>query len=151
MVKASKSQQKDYKQLQAKITPGRPVLRNLIAAFVVGGTITTVGQVVLNLFVAQGLNPRDAASPTAAVMIFLGALLTGLGVYDSIGSFAGMGAALPITGFANSIVAPALEFKREGFVLGVGARMFTVAGPVIVYGLVTSFAVGLVLFAFGKI
>ncbi len=141
MVKASNRQKEAYQQLLQKHTPSRPIFRNLVLAFLVGGAITTIGQGVLNFFVSQGLSPKDAATPTAGVMIFLGALLTGLGVYDKIGKFAGMGSALPITGFANSIVSPALEFKREGFVLGVGARMFQVAGPVIVYGVVSSLVV----------
>lgn len=144
MVRVSRSQQQRYRQLQRRHAPPRPLLRNAAAAFVTGGAICTVGEGVRQLFLAQGLAPDRAAAPTAAVMIFLGALLTGLGVYDRIGKFGGMGAALPITGFANSIVSPAMEFKREGWVMGVGAKMFVVAGPVIVYGLVTSFAVGLV-------
>ncbi|HEY8449636.1 MAG TPA: SpoVA/SpoVAEb family sporulation membrane protein, partial [Bacillota bacterium] len=97
-----------------------------------------IGQAVMNWFLRNGLRPDDAAASTAAVMIGVGALLTGLGVYDEVGRFGGMGAALPITGFANSIVAPALEYKREGYVLGVAARMFSIAGPVVVYGLLVS-------------
>lgn len=123
--------------------PPRPVLRNGILAFLVGGGISSVGEVARQGFLRLGLGPDLAAGPTAAVIIFLGALLTGLGVYDEIGRVGGMGAALPVSGFANSIVAPAMEYKREGWVLGVGAKMFIVAGPVIVYGLVTSFTIGL--------
>lgn len=144
MVKASKNEQQNYKKLHKKHAPPRPVLRNVLAAFVTGGGISLVGEGVRQFFLAQGLSPDRAAGPTAAAMIFLGALLTGLGIYDRIGRFGGMGAALPITGFANAIVAPAMEFKREGWVMGVGAKMFVVAGPVVVYGLITSFAVGLI-------
>lgn len=133
-----------YKQVQKNRLPRKPILRNVVLAFLVGGAITTVGQLILMWFVGQGMSLEKASTPTAAVMVFIGALLTGLGWYDEIARYGGMGAALPITGFANSIVAPAMEFKREGWILGVGARMFTVAGPVIVYGLVTSIAVGLV-------
>lgn len=120
------------------------MLRNVILAFLVGGAISVVGEAVRQFFLARGLGPDAAAGPTAAVMIFLGALLTGLGVYDEIGKVGGMGAFLPITGFANGIVAPAMDFKREGWVLGMGARMFVIAGPVVVFGLLTSFAVGLI-------
>ncbi len=144
MVRVSRSEQRKYQALQKRYAPPRPVGRNVLAAFVTGGTISMVGEAVRQFFMAQGMSPDRAAAPTAAVMIFLGALLTGLGVYDRIGKFGGMGAALPITGFANAIVSPAMEFKREGWVMGVGAKMFVVAGPVIVYGLVTSFAMGLV-------
>ena len=121
-----------------KNKPKTPIWRNLFWAFVVGGIIATIGQSVMQWFVDQGMTPKDAAAPTAAVMVFLGSLLTGLGVYDNIARLGGMGAALPITGFANSIVAPAMEYRREGWVLGVGARMFSIAGPVIVYGVVTA-------------
>lgn len=136
--------QKHYQKLIKATKPPRPVLRNAVAAFFVGGLICVVGQLVMNFFIGRGVPAKEAAGPTAGVMVFLGAFLTGIGVYDIIGRFGGMGSALPITGFANSIVSPAMEFKREGFVLGVGARMFVIAGPVIVYGLVTSFVVGLI-------
>lgn len=144
MPKAPEMAQQHYQKLVQEKKPPRPVVRNAVAAFLVGGLICTVGQLVMNYFVSRGMPAKEAAGPTAGVMVFLGALLTGLGIYDQIGRFAGMGSALPITGFANSIVSPAMEFKREGFVLGVGARMFVIAGPVIVYGLVTSFLVGLI-------
>lgn len=136
--------QKHYQKLIKETKPPRPVLRNAVAAFIVGGLICTIGQLVMNFFVGHGMPAKEAAGPTAGVMVFLGAFLTGVGIYDRIGRFGGMGSALPITGFANSIVSPAMEFKREGFVLGVGARMFVIAGPVIVYGLVTSFIVGVI-------
>jgi stage V sporulation protein AC len=136
-----RTSRQEYKKLATARRPPVPVLRNVAAAFLVGGLICVIGQAVLNFFIARGITPPDSGGPTAGVMVTLGALLTGIGVYDRIGEFAGMGSALPITGFANSIVSPAMEFKREGFVLGLGARMFQVAGPVIVYGLVSSFAV----------
>ncbi len=133
-----------YMKLRNQHAPRVPLLRNLVAAFVVGGAICTVGQMVANFFQWLGFSPADGAGPVAGTMIFLGALFTGLGVYDRLGYFAGMGAALPITGFANAIVSPAMEFKREGLVQGVGARMFEVAGPVLVYGLTVSFVIGAV-------
>lgn len=105
-----------------------------------------IGQIIINLFRLGGLTFPEASAAATAVLIFLGALLTGLGVYDDIARFAGAGSIVPVTGFANSIVAPALEFKREGYVLGVGARLFTIAGPVLVYGIVTSIIVGLIFF-----
>lgn len=142
MVKASKKQRNRFKKIQKRYAPPRPVLRNTLAAFVTGGGITTVGEGVRQFLLTRGLGPDVAAGQTAVVMIFLGSLLTGLGIYDRLGRFGGMGAALPISGFANAIVAPAMEFKREGWVMGVGARMFIVAGPVIVYGVLTSLAVG---------
>jgi stage V sporulation protein AC len=114
------------------------VLQNAVLAFVVGGAICAVGQVVLLWLLGRGLKESQAVAYTAAVMIGVGATLTGAGVYDEIGRVGGMGSALPITGFANSIVSPAMEYKREGFVLGVTAKMFNVAGPVIVYGLLTA-------------
>jgi stage V sporulation protein AC len=104
-----------------------------VTAFLGGGAICSLGQAVLGFFLVRGLTLGEAAITASAVMVGLGALLTGLGIYDEMGRWAGMGAALPITGFANSIVSPAMEYRREGLVLGVGARLFTIAGPVIVY------------------
>ncbi len=148
MVKASQQELEKYKKLQKKYTPPRPWFRNAIQAFLIGGAISMAGEAVRQFFIfGMGMSPKTAGPPTSSVMIFLGALLTGIGIYDQIGRVGGMGAALPITGFSNSIVSPAMEFKREGWVMGVGARMFTVAGPVIVYGLLTAFAVGFVQFA----
>jgi len=134
----------NYKTLAQQFTPKPTIFKNTIRAFVVGGVICVIGQVIINLFVAGGLTSIEASTAATATMIFLGALLTGLGVYDEIGKFAGAGSIVPVTGFANSIVAPAMEFKREGYILGVGAKLFTVAGPVLVYGITTSIIVGIV-------
>ncbi len=133
-----------YPERVSKQMPKSPVVMSCVKAFIVGGGICTVG---------EGLNAlgrdvlmladTDASSLTSVVLIFLGALLTGMGVYDVIGRFAGAGSIVPITGFANSIVAPAVEFKHEGFILGVGAKLFSIAGPVLVYGISASVAVGL--------
>lgn len=136
-------QSKEYQEMIKGIKPKRPILRNILVAFLVGGLICLIGQVILNAFMAGGMDQKEASGVTSAVMVILGALLTALGVYDELGKFAGAGSAIPITGFANSIVSPALEFKREGYVLGLGAKMFTVAGPVIVYGSVTAIIVAL--------
>jgi stage V sporulation protein AC len=135
-----------YKVLAQQFTPKPTVVKNVIRAFGVGGIICVIGQIFINLLVSVGLNSLEASTATTAIMIFLGALLTGLGIYDEIGKFGGAGSIVPVTGFANSIVAPAMEFKREGYVLGVGAKLFTVAGPVLVYGIATSIVVGIVYF-----
>ncbi len=134
----------DYQDLTKKLTPKPTIVRNSFWAFMVGGAICALGQVIINLFAAAGLGRQEASTAATASMILLGALLTGIGVYDEIGKYAGAGSIVPVTGFANSIVAPALEFKREGYVLGVGARLFTVAGPVLVFGISTSIVVGMV-------
>ena len=137
-------EQKAYKEWTNSRKPRPPLGRNIVVAYIVGGLICSLGQGVLNYFISSGMSAKEAGGPTSAVMILLGALLTGLGIYDRIGKFAGAGSFVPITGFANSIVAPALEFKREGYVLGVGARMFQIAGPVLVYGMSTAWVVGLI-------
>jgi stage V sporulation protein AC len=143
MAKLTKEQEQ-YKQWANWRKPRPPLGRNLLVSFIVGGLISTLGQAVLNFFISLGMDQQAAGGPTAAVMIFLGAILTGLGIYDKIGRFAGAGSVVPITGFANSIVAPAMDFKREGYVMGVGARMFTIAGPVLVYGMTSAWLVGLI-------
>lgn len=135
-----------YKALADQYTPKPAIVKNVVRAFVVGGIICALGQVIINLFVTYGLGRPEASTAATATMIFLGALLTGLGVYDEIGKFGGAGSIVPVTGFANSIVAPAMEYKREGYVLGVGAKLFTIAGPVLVYGIATSIVVGILYF-----
>ncbi|HHY96158.1 MAG TPA: stage V sporulation protein AC [Firmicutes bacterium] len=134
-------QQKAYQRTARAMQPRRPILKNTVLAFLVGGIICALAQLFLSYLLGRGLPQKEAFALTSGFMVFWGALLTGLGVYDVIGRVGGMGAALPITGFANSMVSPAMEFKREGYVLGVGARLFTVAGPVIVYGLVSAVVV----------
>lgn len=118
-------------------------------AFLVGGIICCIGQLVHDLgSIWFSLDQAGLSSFTAIVMVFLGSTLTGLGIYDKIGSFAGAGSIVPITGFANSIVSPAMEFKREGYVMGVGAKLFSIAGPVLVYGISASILVGLLTLLF---
>lgn len=134
----------EYLELSKAMTPKPTVLKNTVRAFIVGGLICAFGQVVINFLTVVGMERTDASTAATAFLILLGALLTGLGVYDDLGKFAGAGSIIPVTGFANSIVAPALEFKREGYVMGVGAKLFTVAGPVLVYGIATSIAVGVI-------
>lgn len=135
-------EQKFQKQVD-QATPKPPLLKNIVWAFVVGGLICTFGQFIMNTFTDFGLSKKDAAGATGAVLIFLSAFFTGLGIYDELGKRAGAGSIVPITGFANSIVAPAMEFKREGYVFGIGAKMFVIAGPVLVYGMLTAFIIGL--------
>ncbi|KJR48590.1 Stage V sporulation protein AC (SpoVAC) [Desulfosporosinus sp. I2] len=136
----------NYKTLAQQYTPKPTIVKNVIRAFAVGGIICAIGQVIINFFVSVGLTSVEASTAATATMIFLGALLTGLGIYDEIGKFGGAGSIVPVTGFSNSIVSPAIEFKREGYVLGVGAKLFTVAGPVLVYGIATSIVVGIIYF-----
>ncbi len=133
-----------YLALAARHRPPAPVWPNAVRAFVVGGAVCAVGQLITNFFVAHGQTAAKAASPTAVVMVGLGALFTGLGLYDRLVRSGGMGGALPISGFSNAMVAPAMEYRREGLVLGVGAKLFTVAGPVLAYGLGSAFLVGVV-------
>lgn len=134
-----------YRQMVNEKAPKSHVFMQCVNAFWVGGLICCIGQ-ALNLIGSEllWLDSDDTSAFTSIVLIFLGAFLTGLGVYDKIGSFAGAGSIVPITGFANSIVAPAMEHKYEGYVLGVGAQLFSIAGPVLVYGITTSVIVGLI-------
>lgn len=134
----------EYESLVQQVKPRPPVLKNCIWAFAVGGIICVIGQVVMNYLTAHGLSELDAGSGTAVIMIFLGALLTGIGIYDEIGKRAGAGSIVPITGFSNAIVASAMEFKREGYVFGVGARIFSVAGPTLLFGFAVSTLIGLI-------
>ncbi len=135
-----------YQNMADELRPGKPILKNALTAFFVGGVICLVGQGVQWLFMQQGMTPKEATSPTTIVMIGLGALSTGLGWYDRVVKYGGMGGSLPITGFSNAMVAPAMDSRTEGFILGVGAKLFTVAGPVLAYGLAAAFIVGLIRF-----
>ena len=134
----------DYANYVKSVSPNSKLGINVIKAFVVGGLICIIGQFVINYLKAKGLDKETVSSLTSIVMIFLGAFLTGLNVYDEIGRFAGAGSIVPISGFANSVASPAMEFKSEGLILGMGAKMFIVAGPVIVYGICSSIIVGII-------
>ena len=136
--------EKEYEKLVKQMSPKSPIWKDCLGAFVIGGLICTLGQVFMNVYDKLGLNKTDAGTATCISLIVLSALLTGLSLYDNIAKFAGAGTLVPITGFANAIAAPAVEFKTEGFVLGVGAKMFTIAGPVIVYGLSAGVVYGLI-------
>ena len=136
--------EKQYEKLVQDMAPRSPILRDCFNAFWIGGLICAIGQFFLNCYSAWGLDRDAAGTATSITLIALSALLTGLSLYDNIAKKAGAGTLVPITGFANSIAAPAIEFKTEGFILGVGAKMFTIAGPVIVYGLSASVLYGLI-------
>lgn len=142
---SQKSQQAAYQQVVQKAEPQPPKLRNAIAAFLVGGLVCVIGEGLTDFWEwAMGISHKKAADPTVATLILASALLTGLGVFDKMARFAGAGLSVPVTGFANAMTASALEFKREGLVFGIGGRMFQLAGAVIVFGVVTAFAVGII-------
>ena len=136
--------EKQYGALVARMAPKSPMWRDCLNAFWIGGLICVVGQIFTNCYGAWGLEKQDAGTAASMTLVAMSALLTGLSVYDDIAKHAGAGTLVPITGFANAIAAPAVEFKTEGFVLGVGAKMFTIAGPVIVYGLAASVVYGFI-------
>lgn len=137
----------NYLGYVSKISPKTNEKRSLFHAFWVGGTICVIGQLIrFILEFVFGLYGDELAGTTSVVLIFLGALLTGLGVYDRIGKYAGGGSIVPITGFANSVVSPAMDFKNEGFIYGLAAKMFVVAGPIIVFGIIGGVSVGVIYF-----
>mgnify|MGYP004593474839 CR=1 FL=1 len=138
----------EYNEYIKKKQPRSPLGRDMLRAFLVGGLICAGGEGLRTLYTSLGLDAESAGTAVSISLVFLGALLTGLGLYDDIARFAGAGTLVPITGFANSIVAPALEFKREGLIPGTCAKMFTIAGPVIVYGTGASIVYGLLLCLF---
>ncbi|MBE6899596.1 MAG: stage V sporulation protein AC [Ruminococcaceae bacterium] len=134
----------EYKKMGEKAVPKTKCLRNMSGAFLIGGAICTFGQFVLNFYLDMGLSTPSASTACSVTLIGVSAVLTGFGVYDKIAKFGGGGTLVPITGFANAVVSPAMEFKSEGFVLGLGVKIFTIAGPVIVYGVLASFVYGVI-------
>jgi stage V sporulation protein AC len=139
---------KEYQSYVDKKTPNSPIFKNCFNAFWVGGLICTLGQIIYDYFIYRNF-PKDLTGTIVSIcLIFLSAFLTAINVFNRIGKFAGGGSLVPITGFANSVISPAMEYKSEGFVMGVGAKMFTVAGPVLVYGISSSVIVGLVYLLF---
>ena len=136
--------EKEYGKLISQMAPKSPILKDCFNAFGIGGLICTIGQLILNGYTALGLDKTDAGTATSMTLVALSALLTGLSLYDNIAKYGGAGTLVPITGFANAIAAPAVEFKTEGFVLGVGAKIFTIAGPVILYGVFASVVYGFI-------
>lgn len=136
--------EKEYGKLVNGVMPKSPIWKDCIWAFVVGGLICVLGQAFINWYGSMGLEKTDASTAASMTLVAISALLTGLSLYDNVAKFAGAGTLVPITGFANAVAAPAVEFKTEGFILGVGAKMFTIAGPVIVYGVSASVVYGLI-------
>lgn len=136
--------EKEYQQLVEQMSPKSPIWKDCLMAFVIGGLICTLGQFFINCYSNWGLEKEAAGTAASMTLVALSALLTGLSLYDNLAKYAGAGTLVPITGFANAISAPAVEFKTEGFILGVGAKMFTIAGPVIVYGVCASVVYGFI-------
>ena len=136
--------EREYGKLVDEMSPKSPMRRDCLNAFWIGGLICTVGQIFINWYASMGMEKEQAGTAASMTLVALSALLTGLSLYDNIAKQAGAGTLVPITGFANAVAAPAVEFKTEGFILGVGAKMFTIAGPVIVYGVSSSVVYGLI-------
>ena len=139
-----KQVQKDYQQIVDKHSPKNKVFVNSIKAFFVGGIICTIGQLLINLYLYLGLSFYESTTLTTDSLIFISFVLTAFNVYDDIGKIGGAGALVPITGFANSMVSAAMEYKKEGYIYGLGAKLFTIAGPVIVFGTIASVVIGII-------
>lgn len=142
-----KTKEQKYNDYVKKVTPTTNLFLNMCKAFLVGGIICLIGQVFTVIFKNAGISEEDAAGWTSLALIAASVILTGINVYPKIGKFGGAGALVPITGFANSVVAPAIEYKKEGQVFGVGCKIFTIAGPVILFGVLTSWGAGLIYWA----
>ena len=136
--------QKEYQEYVDKKSPNSPIVKNCFNAFWVGGLICVLGQIIIDYCMYRGMDNTSASTVASIALIAISAILTGLNVFNRIGKFAGAGSLVPITGFANSIVSPAIEYKSEGYVMGVGGKMFTVAGPVLVFGISTSVIIGII-------
>lgn len=145
----SESAKQDYKLLVEKASPGSKIMANSLRAFLFGGAICVIGQIFMNALLALNFTRDDASLLAACILVVIAVLLTSVGLYSKLGKIAGAGSIVPITGFANAITAPAIEYKKEGLVLGVGAKMFVIAGPVIVYGAMASVLVGIVYYFLG--
>lgn len=139
---------KEYQNYIDKKSPNSPIIKNCFNAFWVGGLICVIGQLINSYCKYKGLDTQISGTIVSIILIGISAFLTGLNIFNKIGKFAGAGSLIPITGFANSIVSPAMEYKSEGYVMGVGAKMFTVAGPVLVYGISSSIIIGIIYFIF---
>ena len=136
--------EREYRKMVDRMAPKSPILKNCLKAFVVGGLICLLGQVIMELYQTWGVSKENSATGASMTLVALSALFTGLSLYDNLAKHAGAGTLVPITGFANAVSSAAIEFKTEGFILGVGAKMFTIAGPVIVYGVSASVVYGLI-------
>ncbi len=142
-IKEEKVKQK-FQTMASEATPKSKIITDCLKAFLVGGLICDVGQFINNTSIGFGFPQEQVMNIVPIVMIFLGALLTGTGIYSKLANFGGAGTVVPITGFSNAVVSPAIEFKKEGFIFGVAAKMFTIAGPVLVYGIGSSVIVGII-------
>lgn len=140
---------KEYQRYVQEKSKKSPILKDVVLAFVIGGLICVIGQAIQDGWSAAGLNQEDAGTATSCTLVLLSALLTGFNLYNKIARFGGAGTLVPITGFANAVVSPAIDFKSEGFVTGMAAKMFTVAGPVIVFGTLASAIYGVILLLLG--
>lgn len=143
--------QQEYDSMVKNASPNSPIFMDCLKAFISGGIICSFGQVLRNWFTSIGLSQDDTGLAVSLVLIGITVLLTGFGLFGKIGKFCGAGTVVPITGFANSVASPAIEFKKEGWIFGLGAKMFQVAGPVIVYGTITSFVVGIIYYLAGLV
>ena len=141
----------EYNDLISQKAQKSPILKNIFFAFIIGGLIWSLGQFILDTSINMGISKDDASTVTSICLILLGAFLTAVNLYSRLGKIAGAGSTIPITGFSNSIVAPAIEFKSEGYILGIGANMFKVAGPVLVYGTTTAVILGFIYYIFNYI
>ena len=139
---------KDYQKYVEQKSPNSPIFKNCFNAFLVGGLICTIGQIIMNICKSKGFSVEISGTIVSIILIGISAFLTSLNIFNKIGKFAGAGSLIPITGFANSIVSPSMEYKSEGYIMGVGGKMFTVAGPVLVFGISTSIIVGLIYMIF---
>ncbi len=138
------AEKRNFENIVKETKPKTPFFKNIPLAFLIGGLICALGQVIMEILKYNNVGEKEGITITLVTLIFLGALCTGLGLYDKIGKYAGAGSIVPISGFANSVVAPAMEWKSEGYIQGLAAKMFTVAGPVIVYGICGSIVLGLI-------
>lgn len=138
----------EYQEYVDKKTPNSPIIKNCFNAFWVGGSICALGQIIFEICKSRGIDETTSYTTVSILLIFISAFLTSLNIFNKIGKFAGAGSLVPITGFANSIVSPAMEYKSEGYVMGVGAKMFTIAGPVLVYGISSSIIIGIIYLIF---
>lgn len=142
--------QKEYSQMSKDASSKSKSYKNIPLAFIFGGFICSIGQVLFEIYTSLGMKDTNAATLVSITLIFISALLTGLKLYEKIAKYAGAGTLVPITGFANSVVSPAIEFRSEGFILGVGAKIFIISGPVILYGTVASVIYGLIYYIIQK-
>jgi stage V sporulation protein AC len=140
----TKKRNENYNQYVKQVTPKTSIVKNTIKAFLVGGIICTIGQGLINYYMFMGADEEMAKAYNTLTLVFLSILLTGLGIYQKLAKFGGAGTLVPITGFANSVAAPAVEYKKEGQVFGIGCKIFTIAGPVILYGIFSSWVLGLI-------